>query len=230
MEPTLATIQDQVKDVCQIYTNLTSILLEFGYEYMLEHLKDKDDIACIAETLNILELLEKMVEDEPEKDDDGYLLRLDGAHGKIMAGTTPLVKRPVKEKEKLRDYYARLASSLDEKLADIYNEPTPDDLHRIHMYQTMSQHHSPPKQATPKNVPVAHAIPTRREVPPKAVVRNLEQQLMNTKKRITTLRLKRNINKKVNEKLHLKNPTTQDRNLSQNLNESVNTENLHLKI
>lgn len=226
MEPTLAAIQDQAKDICQIYTNLTSILLEFGYEYMLEHLEDKDDIACVAETLNILELLEKMVEDEPEKDEDGYLLRLDGAHEKIMAGTTPLVKRSeVKEKEKLRDYYMRLASSLDQKLAEIYNEPTPDDLHRIHMYQTMSQHRSPPKQASPKNIPVAHASP-RREAPKKAVMRSLEEQLMNTKKRITTLRLKRNINNKVNEKLKLKHPTTQDRNL----NESVNTENLHLKI
>ncbi|CRK93214.1 CLUMA_CG006758, isoform A [Clunio marinus] len=45
------------EDACRIYTNLTSLMLEYGYDYMLENMDKSNEVRGLNETLNALRIL-----------------------------------------------------------------------------------------------------------------------------------------------------------------------------
>lgn len=60
-------IQELTGEVCRIYTNFTSILLEYGYAYFLEHLETAEEIVCINEVLDVMEMIRSMMEGTAEE-------------------------------------------------------------------------------------------------------------------------------------------------------------------
>lgn len=227
MDPNLTDYQNQAEEVCRLYTNVTSMLLEYGYQYMLEHLENQSDVGCIENILDSLEQLEKMKEDRSWRDDDDYLLRLSTAESKIFANDrAPLVRFPEKEKESSRDRFRRIATVIEQL------QKATDNLTQRYMNLTQTQDYQTMRPPSPENVAVVQDPPTvniavARAAPARPkTAKSIEERMMNTKKRITTLRLKRNINNKVQEKLASKVSATQDHPA----NDSVNAESLHLKI
>lgn len=54
-------LQEEAVDVCKIFSNLTSSLLECGYEYCYEeHPETADELMCLDEAANVLEKLEAL--------------------------------------------------------------------------------------------------------------------------------------------------------------------------
>lgn len=189
MNPSLKEIQDQAEEVCKIYTNLTSILLQFGYTYMLEHLENKNDFSCIAKTLNILELLETMVDDGVDAPD-----MFNEAHLRYDTPTTPQRRvnadesmKKIQEKEEKREYLVKMVEQTDQLLKEVHEK-------------------FPVQQKLPKPTTSRNAKFAPRRIPQKVI--NFEKQRIMYQREpiIVTLRLKRNIEKKVQEKLAAKTP------------------------
>lgn len=65
-------LQEQVDTLGDIYKNLTSTVLEYGYEYMREHPENSEIIKSIDETLKVFDLLESMIVIEDEDAPNQY--------------------------------------------------------------------------------------------------------------------------------------------------------------
>lgn len=68
MDYTFEEVLDSIDDVCKIYENMTSIILEYGYEFIRRH-GTYGDITGIQEVLNAMNMLDSLMENSNRKSD-----------------------------------------------------------------------------------------------------------------------------------------------------------------
>jgi hypothetical protein len=136
---TLGDLEDQAMEIFTLYTNLTSLVLGYGYEYILENMEKSEGIACIPEILDFFDMLELIMAgedlpegrrrpDEPERrrhtgGDNDYLLRIGTARKKIFGDKTPVHRRQMTEPEPLFNEYLKVGNKLKERLSKSNLEP-----------------------------------------------------------------------------------------------------------
>lgn len=202
MEPAFDDVQDNVDSLGKIYTNLTSILLVYGYEHILENMDKSEDIECIDETLKLLSMLESDMAQEQANEPAqattsrktthpkhwNYMTRLATSHADMKADQRPLISfKPVPDT--LLQYYAKAAAKLDAQLARQFpNAPKNQQLHVMDMRKRLL------------NRNLKNALQTSLE---NKIKENLSQKPM---------------------------PTKAQRPENQQLNQSINIEDLHIEI
>lgn len=55
--------EDSARRVSDLYTNFTSLLIEYGYEHIRENLELSEDIECLEKVMNALEIMTKRKEE-----------------------------------------------------------------------------------------------------------------------------------------------------------------------
>ena len=56
--PTLIQTIDGINNISEIYIQITTLLMEFGYEYLRNHIELAEDVSAIKEVLDALDILE----------------------------------------------------------------------------------------------------------------------------------------------------------------------------
>lgn len=221
-QTTLGDVQDETREIFRMYTNLTSILLEFGYEYIQEHMEKGEEVACIAETLNFLELFDSMMggeesmmrDEEPSvRPDNDYLLRIASARKRIMNDKNPVERKKKIEIETLRDEYLNLAAKLNERLSKSNLQPSgPEEFFNKEFERS------------------AHVKSTRKppQLPKLFKVSPDTSTSFNSSQHINQLQLKTLIKERVHEKLKQSIPGTKIQ--GNNQTQSINVESFDLKI
>lgn len=199
----MGQIKGQVEEVCKVYTNLTSLLIHYGYEYILDHLELVDDISCIAETLNILETLEYDDLAARQAQSNKDLPRLVTAQAEIFKPSVP--PRPMVTQQRNPPNYQEIAGKLDDRMSEIFDSPSDDNLDQLYNYRQQKKQ--------------------QREIPKMKAIRSLREDLNSSNQRIT--RMKKDIRTKLNSKIQEK--TTQQ-GPANRINLSVNVEDLNLQI
>ena len=119
--------QKQIEEIGSIYLNLTSILLNYGYEYVKEHLEEENEnseiIKWLNETMKVLDLL------APEEIKPSNL----NANQEVQAIKQPRKKSPrvlrdvgpLIKIQTVPDRIEVLYERLDKKWGDILRKPSP---------------------------------------------------------------------------------------------------------
>lgn len=63
-------IQKDLKEICEYYTKLTSILLMGGYEDFLAKLKDLSEIECLEAVTKVLDEINSFIEEQAEEEEE----------------------------------------------------------------------------------------------------------------------------------------------------------------
>lgn len=137
MEASYDAAQETVDVICKIYTNLTSILLEYGYEYILDNLDKAEDVKYIDETLKLLNMLEAdMDQEEPRHEQPqekastkpssypkawNFMTRLATSNADMINKRVPLIKYQ-EVPETVRQHHARIAAKFNAQLAREFPE------------------------------------------------------------------------------------------------------------
>lgn len=138
-EATINEVNGQMQEIFKVYTNLTAILLEFGYEHILENMDKFDDVKCIADALDFLNFFEPAVDEANPRnfrtqveDDDDYLLRISTGRPKVVSDEAKAVKNKY-EVQSLRDQYLVAAAKLTEKLSNsnFKSQDSSEDLFKL---------------------------------------------------------------------------------------------------
>lgn len=213
MEASYELVQENVDFIGKIYTNLTSILLEYGYEYILEHLDKSEDVKCIDETLNILYLLESEMGREHKNELKSpprmpaprmpthrksmptanpkvwdFMTRLGTNKTDVVGRRLPLI-RFRENPDSLIDYYSKIAAKVDNQVArEFQRAPKGQQLEVLDMRKRLLNKH-------------------------------VENALQSTLKEKVQQRLSQN-----------PTPTRFQRPANEQLNQSINIEDLHLEI
>lgn len=65
-------IQQEVKEACENYSYLTSILLDMGYESLLEKFESSNFTDCMAAIIKVIGTLEQIMDDTTIRKPTGY--------------------------------------------------------------------------------------------------------------------------------------------------------------
>lgn len=207
MEPSFDAVQDNIDSLGKIYTNLTSILLVYGYEHILENMDKSEDIECIDETLKLLSMLESDMAQEQ-------------ANEPAQATNSQATNSQKTSHPKHWNYMTRLATSHADMKADrrplISFTPAPD---------TLLQYYA--KAAEKLDAQLARQFPS--------APKNKQHQVVDMRKRLLNKNLKNalqtSLENKIKENLSQKPmPTKAQRPENQHFNQSINIEDLHIEI
>lgn len=213
-----------IDKACEIYIRITSMLIEYGYEYIREHVERAQDITGIEEILNTIDLLEEFMSKGSCSKPD-HILRIATSQTSILSSTESLQKNKQETPEKLVNVYRDILSRSQPTEEIEYFEPsrfTPQRNNTVCARSPAKATGTKPKTATtmqmPKKNPMCDFDP---------------------RKRIATLRFKKvlqnSIMQKVEEKLveMMTNQQEQQQQAEENQpnpNQSINVEDLDLQI
>lgn len=93
MEIPFDDVHDSIEDVCKIYENLTSIVLEHGYEFIRRQ-RLYGDVTGIQEVLNAVDLLESIMENPSRRSDTQQV-----QFASHVPATPPPAPRPVSKQK-----------------------------------------------------------------------------------------------------------------------------------
>lgn len=205
-------VQEHIDEIGKIYTNLTSILLEYGYEYILDHLDKADDIKCIDETLKLLQMLELQMDQNTSMNNSKKF-------------QSPQKPAPRKQQSKLPypkewNFMTRLATANE----DMRTKRVPLIRYK-HEPDTLLQYYS--KVAAKLDAQIAREFP---QAP-----RNQRLEVMDLRNRLLKRQvqnaLETSLKNKIQEKIAQNSkPIRAQRLGDKQLNQSINVENLHLEI
>lgn len=226
MDQNINVLIENIDDVCEIYTRLTSLLLEYGYKYIQEHKEVADDIHGIKEVLNALDAMDSLIKSNPGP--GSHLLRIATSQPTIISDEEILKRQRQPTPEKLSDVYKTLASNL----------------HRNFQSESAVNDYLEESRFTPpRDLPSRHTMPARPH-PPAHVLKPVSQKPkndVNPRKQITNLRLQRVLENRIKQKLDEKlgemqtcqrqtrTPVKPKRD-QPNPNQSINVEHLNLEI
>lgn len=92
MEPSFDDVFDGVNDICKIYENLTSTILEYGYEFIRRE-RLYGSITGIKEVLDTLDMLDSVLENSKQKAEEQH------SHAAQAPTTPPPAPRPVSKQK-----------------------------------------------------------------------------------------------------------------------------------
>lgn len=246
-ETTAGDIQEQTLEIFKVYTNLTAIILEYGYEHLREHIDKTQGISAIADVLEFFDRFEMLIRGEVPKEDPSAQMK------KIMevlekVEVSPKIDEEAAEKQ-MKDrkrYTSNYKLRKGQKASPL--KPRPKNVpqtkeesnaafyerHRARIAKLNELH---PIVSYDDLVPIKQLVRSAfvnvsRKPPPKPFVPpHLYPNLVPAgKEDIKVTKFKNAVKQKVIDKFSHKNPVLKLKKQAPPLNKSINVEDLNLQI